>query len=108
MEVMALAAHTTNDARIWHSRYSYLGYKNMKRLMKEDMGKGLLVTAYKLDDEKQRVFEPCINGKQPCQPFKLLPGTPSSRWERRCTHRRVWTYGSIIGWGCEVLRVIHR
>jgi hypothetical protein len=34
------------------------------------MVKGLPVTVDKFEEEKQRVCEPCIKGKQSCQPFK--------------------------------------
>lgn len=74
-----MAAHTTYDARIWHYAYSHLGYDNMKRLVKENRVKGLPETVHKIEEEKQRVCEPCIKGKQPCQPSKSR--TKYSRFE---------------------------
>lgn len=52
---------------LWHQRYGHLSEKNLEKIMKNEMVKGL--DNYKSDDKIETFCESCINAKQTRKPF---------------------------------------
>jgi hypothetical protein len=65
----AMLAHTKETAQEWHQRYAHLGYSNMARLVKENMVKGINVSAEKFLAANKEACETCAKSKQARQPF---------------------------------------
>lgn len=63
------AAKGTVDAETWHKRFCHLGYDNLKRLVKEDMVKGIDVKAEDIKLEEE-ICKACAQAKQTRLPFK--------------------------------------
>lgn len=63
------AAQGTVSAEVWHKRYGHLGYDNLKRLVKEDMVKGINLNP---DDIKKTtgICKACAQAKHSRSPFE--------------------------------------
>ena len=59
-----LSSSSRETAELWHRRYGHLGYKNLQRLVKEEMVQGINLTQGQVP--AQKVCETCVMAKQHC------------------------------------------
>ena len=61
-----LLSSSGETAELWHRRYGHLGYKNLQRLVNEEMVQGINLTQGQVP--AQKVCETCVMAKQHCHP----------------------------------------
>lgn len=66
----SLLSKNKTDAMTWHQRFGHLGYSNLKRLVSQDMVKGLDLTAEDITKAAGVVCDTCQRAKQTRHPFE--------------------------------------